>query len=78
MLVDQATVAEYEAINAEYDLESACLSQMVKLESTLHDSRPLVQEVTVKLGIFATVWAAVRPQTFALGNRAVNLLATHV
>lgn len=65
---DQVAVAEYEAIKAEYDLEKACLSQMVKLETTLHDSRPLVQEVTMKLGIFASVWAAVRPQNFYCGK----------
>lgn len=63
MLVDQVAVTEYEAIKAEYDLERACLGQMMKLESALHNSRPLVQEVTVKLGIFASVWAAVRPQS---------------
>ena len=67
-LNDQVAVAEYEAIKAEYELESACLSQMVKLETTLHDSRPLVQEVTTKLGIFASVWAAVRPQNFHCGK----------
>ncbi|KAF8437633.1 hypothetical protein L210DRAFT_2338149 [Boletus edulis BED1] len=50
---------EYEAIKAEYELERACLNQMVKLESAFHDSRPLVQEVTTKLGLFASVWAAI-------------------
>jgi hypothetical protein len=65
---DQVAVTEYEAIKAEYDLERACLSQMVKLETTLHDSRPLVQEVTTKLGVFASVWAAVRPQSFYCGK----------
>jgi len=61
-------VAEYEEVKAEYYLERACLSQMVKLESTLHDSRPLVQEVTTKLGIFANVWAAVRLSNLCSGK----------
>jgi len=61
-------VAEYEAIKAEYDLERACLSQMMKLESTLRDSRPLVQEVTTKLGVFASVWAAITADIRKLKN----------
>jgi hypothetical protein len=61
-------VTEYEAIKAEYDLERACLSQMVKLETTLHDSRPLVQEVTTKLGVFASVWAAITADIRKLKN----------
>ena len=73
---DQVAVAEYEAIKAEYDLEKACLSQMVKLETTLHDSRPLVQEVTMKLGIFASVWAAVRPQSLYCGKFGSVLTGT--
>ncbi|KAG8217083.1 hypothetical protein J3R82DRAFT_5108 [Butyriboletus roseoflavus] len=66
--VDQAATTDYKAIKAEYDLERTCLGQMVKLETTLHDSRPLVQEVTVKLGIFASVWAIVRPRTVCFGE----------
>ncbi|KAG6375764.1 hypothetical protein JVT61DRAFT_2614 [Boletus reticuloceps] len=50
---------EHEAIKAEYERERACLNQMVKLESAFHNSRPLVQEVTTKLGLFASVWAAI-------------------
>ncbi|KAH0830123.1 hypothetical protein J3R83DRAFT_1469 [Lanmaoa asiatica] len=68
LVVDQVAVTEYEAIKAEYDLERACLGQMVKLESTLHDSRPLVQEVTMKLGIFASVWAAITADIRKLKN----------
>lgn len=64
-------VKEYEAIKAEYDLEKACLGQMVKLESTLHAAMPLVQDVTMKLGIFASVWAAV---SVALKSRVTCLL----
>lgn len=68
------TVAEYEVVKAEHDLERACLNQMVNLESTLHDSRPLVQEVTTKLGIFASVWAAVRPQYYHPANWIIHSL----
>lgn len=60
----QVAVTEYEVVNAEYELERASLSQMMKLEAALHDSRPLFQEVTMKLGIFASVWAAVRPSSY--------------
>ena len=42
---------------------------MMKLESTLHVSKPLVQDVTTKLGIFASVWAAVSSWKFRLSDR---------
>ncbi|KAF8129325.1 hypothetical protein EV363DRAFT_1451315 [Boletus edulis] len=61
-------VAEYEVVKAEYELEKACLGQMAKLESALQDSRPLVQEVTAKLGIFASVWAAITADVRKLKN----------
>lgn len=52
-------VRGYNTIKNEYDLEQACLSQMVKLESTLDEARPVVHDVTTKLGAFANVWAAI-------------------
>ncbi|KAF8129324.1 hypothetical protein EV363DRAFT_1584725 [Boletus edulis] len=55
----KSAVTEYKDIEAEYKMERACLNQMVKLESAFHDSRPLVQEMTTKLGLFASVWAAI-------------------
>ncbi|KAG9317997.1 hypothetical protein JVU11DRAFT_57 [Chiua virens] len=54
------TVARYNDVKTEYDIENACLGQMEKLDATLQDAMPLVQEVTARLGIFATVWAAIR------------------
>ncbi|KIK94658.1 hypothetical protein PAXRUDRAFT_435043 [Paxillus rubicundulus Ve08.2h10] len=47
------------AIENELDLEQACLSQMVNLQSALEDTAPIVHEVTTKLGAFASVWAAI-------------------
>lgn len=55
-------VTEYEAVKADYDFENASLGQMMKLESVLNDARLLVADVTTKLGLFASVWAAVGPQ----------------
>ncbi|KAG6375763.1 hypothetical protein JVT61DRAFT_2613 [Boletus reticuloceps] len=63
-----SAVTEYEAAKAEYELEKACLGQMAKLESALQDSRPLIQEVTTKLGIFASVWAAITADIRKLKN----------
>ena len=77
-LVDQVAITEYEAIKAEYDLERTCFGQMMKLESTLHESRLLVQEVTAKLGIFASVWAIVRLRNCCTGELVAYLLAIHV
>ncbi|KAF9229015.1 hypothetical protein BS17DRAFT_217452 [Gyrodon lividus] len=64
----ELVVKEYKAIKNEYDLEQACLSQMVKLESTLHDSRPVVHDVTTKLGAFANVWAAISADIRTIKN----------
>ncbi|KAF9233983.1 hypothetical protein BU15DRAFT_66105 [Melanogaster broomeanus] len=61
-------VMNYKALKNEYDLEQACLSQMVKLESTLHDARPVVHDVTSKLGAFASVWAAITADLRAIRN----------
>ncbi|KIJ04389.1 hypothetical protein PAXINDRAFT_22325, partial [Paxillus involutus ATCC 200175] len=47
------------AIKNELDLERACLSQMVNLQSALEDAAPIVHDVTSKLGAFARVWAAI-------------------
>ncbi|KIJ67120.1 hypothetical protein HYDPIDRAFT_26521 [Hydnomerulius pinastri MD-312] len=58
-MVSQVATREYNIIKSEYDAEQGRLNQMVKLESTLHDSRPVVHDVTTKLGAFATVWAAI-------------------
>ncbi|KIK94655.1 hypothetical protein PAXRUDRAFT_827759 [Paxillus rubicundulus Ve08.2h10] len=55
----ELAVREYNTVKNEYDLEQACLTQMVKLESTLDDARPVVHDVTTKLGAFANVWAAI-------------------
>jgi hypothetical protein len=52
-------VREYNAITNEYDFEQVCLSQMVKLESTLDDARPVIHDVTTKLGALADVRATV-------------------
>ncbi|KIK94660.1 hypothetical protein PAXRUDRAFT_434860 [Paxillus rubicundulus Ve08.2h10] len=50
---------DYNAIKTEYDLEQAYLSQVVKLESTLDDARPVVHGVTTKLGDLANVRATI-------------------
>ncbi|KAF8838123.1 hypothetical protein BDN67DRAFT_972037 [Paxillus ammoniavirescens] len=55
----EAATREYNTIKSEFNLEKACLDQMVKLESTLYDARPVVHSVTMKLGAMANVWAAI-------------------
>ncbi|KAF8838121.1 hypothetical protein BDN67DRAFT_972033 [Paxillus ammoniavirescens] len=62
----ESAVREYKAIKNEYDLEHACLRQMVNLQSTLDDARPIVHDVTTKLGAFASVWAAITADIGAL------------
>lgn len=57
-------------------MERATLGQMEKLESALHDSRPLVQEVTMRLGLFANVWAAVRSHNVCTGKLRGALTCT--
>ncbi|KIJ14101.1 hypothetical protein PAXINDRAFT_169936 [Paxillus involutus ATCC 200175] len=55
----EAAAREYNTIKNELNLEKACLNQMVKLESTLYDARPVVHDVTMRLGAMANVWAAI-------------------
>jgi len=62
----ESAAREYKAIKNEYELEHACLRQMVKLQSTLDDARPIVHDVTTKLGAFASVWAAITADIGAL------------
>ncbi|KAF8838125.1 hypothetical protein BDN67DRAFT_126028 [Paxillus ammoniavirescens] len=53
-------VREYNTIKNEYEMEQACFSQMIKLESTLDDARPVVHDLTTKLGALANVRATCR------------------
>ncbi|KIJ14178.1 hypothetical protein PAXINDRAFT_169945 [Paxillus involutus ATCC 200175] len=56
---DEATAREYNAINNEFEFKQACLSQMDQLESTLDDARPVIHDVTTKLGGLADVRATI-------------------
>ncbi|KIK94662.1 hypothetical protein PAXRUDRAFT_142397, partial [Paxillus rubicundulus Ve08.2h10] len=57
--IHQAAVREYNTIKNECNLEKACLNQMVKLQSSLDDARPVIHDVTMKLGVLSNVWAAI-------------------
>ncbi|KAF8839071.1 hypothetical protein BDN67DRAFT_814855 [Paxillus ammoniavirescens] len=67
---DEATVREYNAIKFDYDFEQACVSQMVQLESTLDDARPVIHDVSTKLGALADVRATVRLSKDLVGTNS--------